>query len=909
MRRVALLITTAATFVLLATCTSDCTPEEDALSLFSWGWIGTFPGILDENASNYVSVATDVASGTDEMESIYFQGGRGDETLAYTNCLLDPATEASLLPDGKNKPRLIDLRTGKITCNHEEEKTGLFNTRTLQLEVGVNGVGELIFEGTQIIIEHLPGQRTLVTIPVGDGVFKLDENITVGDQTVDIAAGESLFIDVIDRSQQLRPAQIDAGATRTLDQLREETLEIISRQAAATAEAAPTATPTAAPTPTPAAEATPTPRAVPTPTPAAVPTPTPAAVPTPTPAAVPTPTPAAVPTPTPAAVPTPTPAAVPTPTPAAVPTPTPAAVATPTVAADNPISPPPPQSGANEVVIAVADVGEENGRNADGSLDALKNLGLAESLFLRNPLTDATESWLATGWTLNPDLSSATINIDTSAEFQWLNDSGVVESLGNITAEDVAWSVNDANAGTNPSSIHGQAGDFAALWSDWRVVDGGTVEFDFVSFDSTWVADFTNESGEALSIFSKSVFESRGEDFARDNVVATGVYLVEEWIPDDRRTQVAVTAAGGNPHWKFTAKTDRTTFVEVPEAASRAALLKTGEVDIAEIEPIDVPQFTQGGFLTTSAGNAIQIGIFFSGNLWEATSAIDGSPLTRGTYVHDLAWIGNPNDPDDLQEAKSVRNALARSVDRDAINATLLGGLGRPVQVEYVSSAHSRWQEKWNYDYTPDLARKILRGESVDWPIPGGASYRQDEVSDSQQDLLNGNAFSVSIYAGPELQGGTGLNGEIADAVAGYWADLGLLVFTLKFPYANFRPTIVDRTNTHPWATSCVFGRESNPWHFPKGLVQTSLTRGGFSCGFEIPFVLENYQETAREPDETVRNQLVDDYVEYMYEEALQPGIVAAPELWVMNPRKVKSWNMGKRAAGNIGRVWNLELQ
>ena len=187
-------------------------------------------------------------------------------------------------------------------------------------------------------------------------------------------------------------------------------------------------------------------------------------------------------------------------------------------------------------------------------------------------------------------------------------------------------------------------------------------------------------------------------------------------------------------------------------------------------------------------------------------------------------------------------------------------------------------------------------------------SYRKDQVTDEQQEQLNGNAFSVSLYAGPELGGGLGLNGDLTDAVAGNWADLGLTVFSLKFSYVTFRPTVVGRTNTHPWMTSCDKGLEGNPWHFPKGLVQTSLTRGGFGCGFEIPFILENYQATAVEPDEDVRNVLIDEYVQYVFDEALQPGVVAVPELHVMNPIKVADWDMGALHAGTLGRTWNLEL-
>jgi ABC-type transport system substrate-binding protein len=606
------------------------------------------------------------------------------------------------------------------------------------------------------------------------------------------------------------------------------------------------------------------------------------------------------------------------------------ATAIPTVAGIEPVAPPSPQSGVGAVVIAVGDVGAENGLNQAQSGDNLKNWGMAETLYRRGA-SDETLPWLGKDWTIADDLGSAFFDVDTTAEFQWYNDSGAVESFGNVSADDVVWSMNNANASTNPTSIHAQAGDFAGLWGPWSVVDADTVSFDFVSFDSTWNADYVNESGQAFSVFSTASIAANGgatanvatgyiegtDDqiaastaFARDNIVATGVYLVESWSRDDILVQISTVAAGGNPHWKYTAKTDRVTFIEVPESTTRAAQLKTGEVDIASVEPKDAPQFLQGGFLQTDAGGLEQGGIFFAGNLWEKVSAIDGSPLVRGTYVHDLAWIGNPDDAVDLQEAKSVRNALARAYDRDAINDALTSGLGRRVEVMYLSVDHPRWQSKWDYGYDPDLAIEILRGENSDWPISadGSSNYRQDQVSSSQNEQLNGNSFSLSLYA-QGLGGGLALGGEVADAVAGYWADLGLQVFTLKFSYVTFRPTTVGRTNTHPWLTGCDKGKESNPWHFPKGLVQTSLTRGGFGCGFEIPFVLDNYQKVATTADEAVRSELVDQYAQYMFDEALQPGVIAAPGLFIMNPNKLKGWEMGKLGNGNIGRVWEIELK
>lgn len=583
--------------------------------------------------------------------------------------------------------------------------------------------------------------------------------------------------------------------------------------------------------------------------------------------------------------------------------------ATPAPTEFEPASPPAPQSREEEVVIALFDVGVENGRNSNGAGTILNSYGLTETLFMRGP-ADETLPWIGTTWSISTDLSSVTIEIDNQAEFRWIDDNGVVESLGNVSAEDVAWSMNDASTETNSESDHRWGRDYAGIFGEWVAIDDDTVAFDLNFFGTGWNSFFLSESGPGIPVFSKTVFERSGAEFTGKNLVGTGVYLVEEWNEHDSLTQVLATSAGGSDHWKFDTGPERITFVEVPEFETRAALLKSSEIDIAHIQRSDVLQFSRGGFPVVNSGSMAQQGIFFSGNLWEEVSAIDGEPLTRDTYRHDIAWIGNPDNADDMQEARSIRNALARAYDRDAINQSLLGGLGIPVEVQYVSTQNPRWRNEWNYGYDPELAKRILRGESDEWPLPGGASYRQDQTTDEQQMALNGNAFSISLYAGSGAVGfGTGLGGEIIDAVAGYWADLGLTVSTLKFSYPTFRPSLVGRTNTHPVVSECDNGFEAIPWHRPKGLVQTSLTRGGFGCGFEVPFVLDFFEKITVEPDEEVRNQLVDSYIQFMYDEALQPGIFAIPQFWVMNPNKVTGWNIGKSEIGNIGRVWEIELK
>ena len=490
--------------------------------------------------------------------------------------------------------------------------------------------------------------------------------------------------------------------------------------------------------------------------------------------------------------------------------------------------------------------------------------------------------------------------------------------FGSLTAEDVAFSMNTANAATSPAfgseSIHGQAGDFAALWGEWTATNPTTVEFNFSltddgvpNFDATWADDFVNQSGQAFSVFSKRAFEEMGSDWVRDNIVATGVYQVEEWRRDEYLQMVASTFSGNDTnHYMFTPKTDRIRLIAVKEPIQRLSLLRTGQVDAAHLEPKDAAKLDLNDFTKTSTQADVQLGVFFSGNLWEDDYTIGenaGQMLPeKSTFVHDLAWIGRPDGihgGDDLEQAKTVRRALAIAIDREQVNDTLLNGLGTPVHVEYFSINHPNWREKWEYPYDPDEAINLISSLNGDYEKGGADSSGP----------LGSNAFEISIYSGPELGGSSGVTGEITDAVAGYWRELGLEVFSLKYSYQTFRPTVVGRSNVHPWVTSCDKGRESKPWHFPVGLVQTTLTRGGFGCGFESPEILSFYRRMAAASNTADATQAANEYLDYVYDQSLQPGIVAVPDAYFFNNKKIKAWPMDKAAASSINNLWDIEIQ
>jgi ABC-type transport system substrate-binding protein len=548
------------------------------------------------------------------------------------------------------------------------------------------------------------------------------------------------------------------------------------------------------------------------------------------------------------------------------------------------------------LALGFGSVADQNGRNQAQSPELIHYYGMGETMFLR-AADDSTLPWLASEWELASDLSGATLTIQSGVKFHVVDGN----DFGELTADDVAWSMNDANAATNSDSIHGQAGDFAGLWGEWTAVDANTVTFDFTSFDNTWKDDFLNQSGQAFVVFSKKAFEDMGADWVRDNVVATGPYQPTEWLRDTKLTMEAVPN-----HWKFDAKTSKITILEVSESTTRAAQLRNGEVDVADLVAADAPPFIAGGFGKANTGGGNQEGLFFSGNLWEKYSARPGEGegeenetlLTRDTYTNDFPWIGDPfstTDTNDMEEARLVRRALAIAIDRESIVENVLSGLGGVNHVQYFSHNHPNWDPKWEYYYDPDEAAQIISDLDANYFKGAGSSSN-----------LNGNAFEISIYS---QDGNANIRGEIADAIAGFWSAIGLETYSLKFSYRTFRPGVVARTNVFPWVTQCDKGVESTPWHFPKGLVESSLTRGGFSCGLESPEITEFYQGMATASDQSEAVRIANEYLDYVYFWNLQPGVVTLPADVYYNPNKIASWDMGKSSTSATGNYWNLTLK
>ncbi len=556
-------------------------------------------------------------------------------------------------------------------------------------------------------------------------------------------------------------------------------------------------------------------------------------------------------------------------------TPTTAAAAQPTAVAK--VEPAPrPKNPVGSLTIAIPEVGAGVGLNSAGSVStACRSYGCAEDLFTWST-ANREEPKLAESWTLSPDQKSVTIKVRKGVKFH-----NVDKDWGELKASDLAWSYNELNPSLNPESIGWSAANLTATFGANKVeaLDDSTLKFTFHAFDVRWANSTLNESGQVGHMATpKAAYDEKGKEWVRTHIVATGPYKVNKWEQGNR---IEMEATGN--HWKTNGKIKTINIIQLPEQSTRVAAMLTGEIDAAELDSKTFKDMLARGFKHFGAGNDHQLGIFWAGNQWETTNAVDGKPLpSTGNCTRNLLWIGCPNIDGDMEQGKKVRHAVSIAIDRDAINKSVLSGLGYPNHVTWWDTKNPNWNAKWEYKFDPKAAAAEL----------DAAGAKADS---------SGFRFDMPIWAGP------GVAGEIGDAVAGFMGDLGIKSEVLKYAYVIYRPGIVARTNNVPFLTECDDGYAPLPWDLPKGLVASSLTWGGFSCGFGTPEIADGYKKMSQEPDLQKRIALSNGILDHIYQWNLITGLVVEPQTLTVNPNAVKAWPMRPTIIGSWTELYNAE--
>ena len=526
------------------------------------------------------------------------------------------------------------------------------------------------------------------------------------------------------------------------------------------------------------------------------------------------------------------------------------------------ISLPMPQAAAGTIKIAAQELPPAIGLNRHGSSDLFNYIGIGEALFMPTLDRNIQGPLLAKSFVIAPDLSAATITIQDGVMFH--------KGFGEMTAGDIVWSLNDANAAVTPESIHGQAGDFRVLFLEATAIDDSTFSLPFATFNPAWDGNRTNMFGLSFSVLSKGAYDANGEDWSRDNVVATGPFEVDSWVTDDHGFLNAVQG-----HWRQTPMVSRLHLLSIPEPATRLAALLAGEVDVAKPEFKDLKRIVDAGFQTASAGGGRKAGIFWGGNYWETVDPRTGEalPPIGLTYDPNVPWavvvpVADPMTVDDrMEKARMVRWAMSLGIDRSLVNEALMDGLAWPEYMWSASVIQPEWQDRWLIPYDTSRAEQLL----------DQAGYPRGS---------DGVRFNADIFR-------SAINVDaVSDAVAGFWDEIGIRTTVDKSAYGTVRPSLVARSFVKVNIQAVGETATNRPFDWPKGDEMTFLGRGGFGPGLEVPEITQALLDTGAEPDRIKRvaiNTALIDHMHYMMQGS---AVVSIPDLIVFNSRAIESWPM-----------------
>jgi hypothetical protein len=73
--------------------------------------------------------------------------------------------------------------------------------------------------------------------------------------------------------------------------------------------------------------------------------------------------------------------------------------------------------------------------------------------------------------------------------------------------------------------------------------------------------------------------------------------------------------------------------------------------------------------------------------------------------------------------------------------------------------------------------------------------------------------------------------------------------------------------------------------------------------------ILDLYLRMAQASDKYSATQAANEYLAYVYDQVLQPGVVAVPDVFYFNNKKNRQFVMDPAASTNLNSLWNLALK
>ena len=218
--------------------------------------------------------------------------------------------------------------------------------------------------------------------------------------------------------------------------------------------------------------------------------------------------------------------------------------------------------------------------------------------------------------------------------------------------------------------------------------------------------------GATLSMYtcspiSPAAIEKYGDD-VRQHPVGAGPYVLSEWVKGDR---IVMTR---NPdYWGEKPTVEKIVWKIVPEAATREAMLRTGQIDVCY-----KPMPSSVAALQNDKKITVQM------------------PLDTRTIFMGL------NYQKGVTTNKLVRQAFNYAVDKKAIVQKILFGTAEPMEGPVSPKVFGYAKMKNQYDYNPEKAKALLKEAKFDFNkvvqmrTPNGRYLFDKQVSEAVQAYL-----------------------------------------------------------------------------------------------------------------------------------------------------------------------------
>ena len=480
-----------------------------------------------------------------------------------------------------------------------------------------------------------------------------------------------------------------------------------------------------------------------------------------------------------------------------------------------------------------------------------------------------TLTWADTEGGYQPMLAESWTQSADSQTFNWKLREGVPfhQGCGEFSAKDLVHTLERVAREESQEARGAQVRDLILpdleVVSEYEVIYNVKQPFlDLVQRSSTWATWLMQ---------SKTLYDEEGEDGIQNNLIGTGPYqllerssgegIVFERVPYD--------------HWRIKPDFPELELRFIEEPAVRLSAILTDEVHIGKL-PLDLERtaIDNGMDVLPSTLPAFYVFQFLGGQFYHPDVVQPPIGVRKGEHP-DLPYSDVYHGVEELPWADvRVRQALNQAIDRDAINNSLLFGLGEPNYLHWFHKTLSGYNPEWEttyeekYGYDPEKAKALIEeveaelGRPLDW-------------SGTRHVVTPG-------YGYPGLA-------DIAEAINSDWRKIGVEIKIDTREFADFIKDILRGSlGGSTWAGNGGYDESPNRigYHFYSG-----RTLAGVCCHyFEHEVMDDNYEAFVESTDPAEQDRLLREAGDVLYNEYGSIPLFWIPATWAVNPNVVAEY-------------------